>query len=152
MIYISSSWKQRERVRKLANLLREAGFKVYDFTDPSCRETPEIPPEKFPEQFDPNLHKYADYINKPEWRAAVEENRRAIEKSEIVVLLLPCGADAHADYGYALGLGKRAVVVGHPDKGDRSPTHLWAEKILGTIEEAVRYLCQNRFCGPGLQE
>lgn len=152
MVYISSSWKQRIRVRKLATLLREAGFRVYDFTDPSCRKTPEIPPEKFPEQFDPDRHNYAEYINKPEWRAAVEENRRAIEKSEIVILLLPCGADAHADYGYALGLGKKAIVVGHPEKGARCPTHLWAEKIVETEKEAVRYLCQNRFCDPGLQE
>ena len=137
MIYISSSWKQRDQVRRLAFLLREKGFRVYDFTDPICRKMPEIPPERFPEQFDPDIHNYAEYIQKPEWRAAVEENRMAIENCEVVILLLPCGADSHADYGYALGLGKKAIVLGCPEKGVRCPTHLWADKILGTMEEAV---------------
>ena len=49
-IYISSSWKNRERVRNYAMLLRKREHEVYDFTDKNCRETQEIPPEKFPEQ------------------------------------------------------------------------------------------------------
>lgn len=74
LIFIASSWRQRKRVRKLAEQLRKIGFDVYDFTDPSCRETEEIPPEKFPEQFNPERHNYWEYLNQPEWRSAVEEN------------------------------------------------------------------------------
>lgn len=38
-VYISASWKQRERVRALALAigLRGAGHEVYDFTDPDSR-------------------------------------------------------------------------------------------------------------------
>jgi hypothetical protein len=35
-IYISSSWKNRVRVREIADLLRLHGYDVYDFTDPRC--------------------------------------------------------------------------------------------------------------------
>jgi hypothetical protein len=77
--YISSSWKNRKEVRDLALSLRELGHEVYDFTDPRCRKTPEIPPEKFPEEYDPDQHSYKDYINsQSEWRIGVEENKEAV--------------------------------------------------------------------------
>jgi hypothetical protein len=142
MIYISSSWKQRERVRKLAIELREHGYSVYDFTDPSCRSTPEIPPEKFPEPFDPDKHDYEAYLCKnPEWRAAVDCNREALDHTNMVVLLLPCGLDAHADAYYALGRGARLIISGAPVAGERAPVHLWASMMVATddrVLDAVR--------------
>lgn len=146
-IYISSSWKQRDRVRALAIQLREAGFTVYDFTDPTCRQTPEIPPEKFPTQYD-GESSYAKYIQAvPEWRSAVECNRRAIDECIITLLLLPCGLDAHADWAYAVGRGKLTAVVGHPPAGERTPTHMWADTLLDTDAEAVAW-CQQQLDHP----
>lgn len=139
-IYISSSWKNREHVRQLAIELRELGHNVYDFTDPTCRRTPEIPPEKYPEAFDPERHVYREYINKPEWRAAVMENKAAIEGANLIILLLPCGADAHADWAYGVGQEIPAVVVGHPKAGDRSPVHLWANAILDDDKALFQWL------------
>lgn len=55
MIYLSSSWKNRDRVRSLAIALRAAGHDVYDFTNPACRNVPEIPPERFPDNSLPTL-------------------------------------------------------------------------------------------------
>ncbi|MHB8927801.1 MAG: hypothetical protein ACYC9Q_09130 [Bacillota bacterium] len=126
-------------MRNLAHALRAVGFDVYDFTDAACRTTPEIPPERFPETFDPTKHVYADYINRPEWRAAVFENRKAIERCDLVILVLPCGNDSHADWAYGVALGKRSIVVGQPRPGERSPVHLWADAILaGEVQpEAV---------------
>ena len=126
-VFIASSWKQRTRVRALAVSLRSAGHEVYDFTDPACREQPEIPPERFPDAFDPVHHVYREYIQAvPEWRGAIEGNRRALERCDLVVLLLPAGNDAHSDWAYAVGAGKRSLVVGHPNAGDRTPSHMWA--------------------------
>ena len=138
MIYISSSWKNRDRVRSFANALRALNIPVYDFTDPTCRDTPEIPPERFPEAFDPAKHKYEAYLRSiPEWKAAVECNRRALDACSAVVLLLPCGPDAHADWAYAVGRGKFTLVVGSPKAGDRTPTHLWANAFAASDEEAL---------------
>jgi glutaminase len=142
-IYISSSWKNRERVRELADLIRDAGYDVYDFTDPRCRKTPEIPPEKFPEQFDPAEHVYGEYLQNPAWREAVEENKKALDRCAAVVLLLPCGIDATADWAYAVGLGKKSVVIGHPPAGERSPVHLWANAMVEQGCEVVEYLRSN---------
>ena len=82
-------------------------YEVYDFTDPQCRKSPEIPPEKFPAQFDPKVSTYREYISNPYWRGAVEGNRVAIAWSDVVVLLLPAGADSHADWALGVGMGKR---------------------------------------------
>lgn len=140
-IYISSSWKNRDRVRALAIALRAQGYEVYDFTDPACRKSPEIPPEAFPEQFDPNKHVYGDYLNTvPNWRQAVYTNLDAIRNCDLCLLLLPCGADSHADWGVAVGLGKRTIVVGHPKAGERTQSHMWAEKLLRNEAETLSYL------------
>jgi len=124
----------------MAIKLREMGHEVYDFTDPKCRKTLEIPPEKFPEEFDPDKHFYSEYISKPEWVSAVYENHKAIKEADFIILLLPCGNDSHADWAMGVGAGKPNVVVGHPRKGERSPVHLWSDKILDTLEQLYEYV------------
>jgi hypothetical protein len=139
-IYISSSWKNRERVREIADALTEKGHSVYDFTNPACRKTPVIPPEKYPEEFDPETHIYRDYIQKAEWRTAVLENKAAIENAGMIILLLPCGNDSHADWAYGLGLGKKSVVAGSPRKGERSPVHMWADAIVDNEQQLYEFI------------
>ena len=140
-IYISSSWKNRDQVRRIAVELRKCGgHEVYDFTDPGCRTVPEIPPEKFPELFDPEKHLYSEYIMIPEYIDAVNCNRKAITRADLIILLLPCGNDSHADWALGVGMGKKSVVLGHPVKGERTPVHNWADAILDTEEEMFKYI------------
>jgi len=139
-IYISTSWKNRELVRKTAEELRKIGHEVYDFTDPKCRATPEIPPEKFPEQFCSKLHVYSEYLNKVEWKNAVLENFRAVEQCDIILLLLPCGIDSTADWALGVGMGKKSIIIGSPKDGERSPVHLLANKMVQTTEQAIEWI------------
>jgi len=142
LIFIAASWKQRKRVRRLAEKLRQLNFGVYDFTDPSCRKAEEIPPEKFPEQFDPERHNYWEYLDKPEWNSAIEENRQNLDCCQMLVLLLPCGIDATADWAYAIGKGKRTFIIGHPNTGERSPVHLWTDKWFSCEKEFLAFIKQ----------
>ena len=144
LIFVASSWKNRDHVRSFANLCREHGFEVYDFTDPTCRACEEIPPEKCPESFDPAIHNYYDFVNQPRYLAAVFENRSVLSVCSAVVLILPCGIDATADWAYAVGRGALSVIIGNPKKGDFSPTHAWANRIVASDEEAINFL-QNEF-------
>lgn len=129
LIFVASSWKQRDRVRTLANEIRKIGFPVFDFTDPSCRSTPEIAPEKVPELFDHEKQSYWSYLHEHQslWYKAVEENRENIERCSMLVMLLPCGIDATADWAYAVAKGKETYIIGEPKAGERSPVHLWAD-------------------------
>lgn len=142
-IYLASSWKNRERVRQFAIELRKHDFDVYDFTDPNCRAGLELPPEKFPDEFDPDRHLYFVYINRELWYKSVMANKDALDRCDVVVLMLPCGLDAHADAFYALGRGKRLIVTGQPRKGERTPTHLWAEILLYNDNNVLSYLKEN---------
>ena len=121
----------------MAEMLRNHGFEVYDFTDSSRRKQEEIPPEKFPDQFDPEEHIYQEYLNRPEWKNAVVENREALDNCVVVILLLPCGIDAHADWAYAVGRGASSIIVGHPNAGERSPVHLWADALIESDDEII---------------
>lgn len=145
-VYLSSSWKNRDRVRALAiRIEAEAGLRVFDFTNPACRNVPEIPPERFPVQFDSSKHKYMHYIQAvPEWRAAVQFNRQVIERCRVAVLMLPCGNDAHADWAYAVGRGLRTAVVGSPKDGDRTPSHMWCDAFCGEDEGVLRWLADEK--------
>lgn len=139
-IYISASWKNRKLVRELAQTLRLYGHEVFDFTDRNCRQNYETPPEMFPEQFDPSKHIYREYIDRDEWRDAVNENREAIKWSDLIILLLPCGIDATADWALGIGMGKRSIIVGHPKKGERSEVHLWADAILNDPNDILPWI------------
>lgn len=140
-VYLSASWKQRERVRALAEALRGEGHEVYDFTDPRCRKTPEIPPESFPLQFDPERETYREYITgNPYYKAAVHSNYEAIEWCDVVLLLLPAGCDSHADWALGVGMRKKSAVVGQPKTGDRTPSHLWCDQFLDRDEDVSGWL------------
>ena len=86
--YISSSWKNRGRVRNLASRIRDFNHEVYDFTDPKCRKSPEIPPEKFPEEYDPDKHNYEDTGLYPE---DVKELTTALKEERLIKLPFSIG-------------------------------------------------------------
>jgi len=140
-IYISSSWKNRENVREMALRLREDGHKVFDFTDPECRKTEEFPHEKRPKPYDSKKHKsYSTLLRNSDMYAAVMNNQEAIRWCDLVVLLLPCGLDAHADWAYGLGLGKATIIVGTPRDGDTVYTHCWADKVFDDPEDIYHFI------------
>jgi len=144
-IYIASSWKNREKVREMANRLRKDGHKVYDFTDISNRKIPELSPEFIKKgEYDPAKHKsYSDFLRCREMYASVMNNQEALRWCDLVVMLLPCGNDAHSDWAYAVGQGKSTLVVGQPRKGEQSYTQLWADKIIDNPEDVYKFIKDN---------
>lgn len=116
-IYISSSWENREAVRKIAAKMRQQGYEVYDFSDPTCRNTSVIPAEGFPNPYDPSKGTYSNYLNNvPNYFDAVIENKRAVDNADLIVLLLPCDDEAYAEWAYGIGTGnaRSLLDVLHP--------------------------------------
>ena len=80
-------------------------------------------------EFDPSKHNYMEFLHSmPRLINAVRENHRTIREAESMIMLLPCGNDAHADWAYAHGLGKFSIIIGHPKPGEHSGTHVWADR------------------------
>ena len=142
-IYIASSWKNKAKVREIANQLRKDGHKVYDFTDPETRKVPEELPPDAVREFDPEKHKYSEFIRNRNFYASVMDNQEAIRKCDLVIMLLPCGNDSHADWAYGVGQGKASIVTGQPQKGGQSYTQLWADKIIDNPDDIYEYIKEN---------
>lgn len=141
-VYVSSSWKNQARTREIAELIRSSGHEAFDFTDSTTRGgTTEIPPEMLPKSFDPSSGNYRTYLHtQPGWEHVISQNRRALNWCNVVVMLLPCGHDAHADSFYGLGRGAALAIVGKPEAGERTPNHLWADVLLDNDGEIVPWL------------
>ena len=113
-VYVASSWRndlQPEVVWRLA----EAGHEVYDFRNPSMGpgargkgfHWSEIDPDWqawTPEEFKSNLlHPLA--------RDGYASDILGLKWCDAAVLVMPCGRSAHLELGYAIGAGKRSVIL-----------------------------------------
>ena len=131
----------------MAHRLRADGHKVFDFTDPSNRKVAECPPELQQEPFDPEIHSsHSEYMktNAAQFMyGRVMNNQEAIRWCDLVILLLPCGSDAHADWGFGVGLGKSSIIVGKPRKGEQSYTQMWADKFIDNVDDVYEFIKSN---------
>lgn len=130
-IYLASSWRN-ELHQNVLETLRYCDFDVYDFRNPipgnngfSWKKVSEKEVKQWT---------FSDYLSAIEHPTAVEGfyyDRRAIENCDTIVLLMPCGNDAHLELGYAIGLGKRSVVY--------IPPTVEPEKYVGLMYKLADY-------------
>lgn len=109
-VYVASSWRNAKQPNVVTHL-RARGHEVYDFRNPSDGDAgfhwSEIDPAWktwTPEQFAHGLeHRVA--------KAGFNNDMRALEACDAVVLVMPCGRSAHLEAGYASGAGKRVIAL-----------------------------------------
>lgn len=118
-IYLASSWKNKEEVRKLAEQLRGLSFvEVDDFTDPSLG--------RYVFSWDDLEDEYKNvsgkvipsssyvvpikFVRDERSIKAFKEDINRIRWSKVLILILPCGRSAHTEFGYAAAAGKRLIV------------------------------------------
>ena len=122
-LYVASSWRNMLQPNIVA-ALREDGHDVYDFKNPEPRTGFGW------KDIDPNWQNWTA----AEYNAALRANRakdgfasdaNALSAASMCVLVLPCGASAHLEAGWAAGNGKRLCIllpttVGHSLDGTRA--------------------------------
>jgi len=117
-IYIASSWKNQEAVLFLASKLENEGFEV----DAFCRATDTRYAFHWSELVDNEDDlKYYDAIEMladPRTQRAFKEDRKWLDWSDTVIMLMPCGRSSHLEGGYAKGQGKRLYIYGYFPKGE----------------------------------
>ncbi len=144
-VYLASSWRNTRYPAALAGL-RLAGFEVYDFRDPgSMFQWKQIDPgwaDWKPEEI-------VQALGNPLTGRAFDADREAIAGCDALVMLMPCGASAHMELGYAAGLGKRtAVVLAHAVTAREERSLTPPERMyLGASGSAeVMYLLADHVC------
>ena len=110
-VYVASSWRN-ERQPEVVQFLREKGFDVYDFKDPKAGF--------HWSQIDPNYENWTawEYLSALESDLAkkgFDADYNALEECDVCVLVLPCGASAHAEAGFMAGRDKPVYVLLDPD-------------------------------------
>ena len=108
-IYVaSSSWESRKGYLGIVDLLKMAGHEVYAYREQAAA-------------FDWDQVDYAwrgwtmtrfrSMLKHPKVVAAFSHNFDALQWCDALVLLLPCGNDAHLEAGYIAGLGKPVIAL-----------------------------------------
>lgn len=121
--YIGSSFSNISRVRELAAILKEQGFRqTYDWTSNSRAE------------------------DAKELRSIGEAEFAAVKEADFVVILLPAGKGSHIELGLALGFGKRVYLYAGEDLKEHpaeASTFYFLQQVIhliGTFEELKKEL------------
>lgn len=137
-IYLASSWKNEHLVRSMANYLTVLGHEVDDFTNDSNG--------RFTFSFNqiPNVEELdaKSVLNNPLVQRAYQEDKKWLDWSEIVIMILPCGKSAHLEAGYIKGSGKKLIIYSFTDfpKGEFDVMYGFANLITNDIKEIEEFL------------
>jgi hypothetical protein len=117
-IYIASSWKNQSIVLRLAETLEREGFEV----DAFCRSTDKRYSFHWSELVDgeKDLLRYdaLSFLEDSRVQRAFREDKRWLDWSNCVIMVMPCGRSSHLEGGYAKGQGKRLFLWGEFAKGE----------------------------------
>lgn len=143
-IYIASSWKNQKRVLMLAERLEQEGFEV----DAFCRATDKRYSFHWSELVDTEdeLLNYdaIEMLTDPRTQRAFREDKKWLNWSDTVIMLMPCGRSSHLEAGYAKGQGKLLYIYGLFPKGEFDVMYGFADGLFRTeqIDSLVRTLRQ----------
>ncbi len=114
-VYLIGSLRNREVVQAIAAELRSAGYEVFDdWLAPG----PEAD-DKWKEYEEARGHTYEEALQGWAATQVFEFDHYHIHRSDIGILVMPCGKSGHLELGYMLGIGKRAyVLMDKPDRWD----------------------------------
>lgn len=104
-IYLATSWRN-EHYYRILHLLRGAGHKVYDFREKSFQfhALADKPWDTlgFMEQY--------KLLENPKADEAFDKDFAGLQWADVLVMLYPCGNDAHTELGWAAASGMTTLV------------------------------------------
>jgi nucleoside 2-deoxyribosyltransferase len=109
-IYIASSWRNPYQPYVVA-LLRDVGCEVYDFKNPAPGNTGFQWSAIDPDWKNWTPDQYRKALQHPIAQAGYRYDIEALQACDACVLVLPSGRSASWELGYAMGLGKRGIVL-----------------------------------------
>jgi hypothetical protein len=141
-IYLAGSWKNESNLLRIACELRESGHEVDLFCDPSTGRYV----FNFKELGDASIQSGINQIQaqtNQKIRRAFEEDRRWIEWSDALVLVLSSGRSAHLEAGYSKGIGKKLFIFGDFPNGQLDVMYGFADGIFDNIDDLKKTLSRS---------
>lgn len=109
-IYVASSWRNPFQ-QHVVKELRDAGHQVYDFKNPSPGDNGFHWSEIDPEWQDWGAKSFKEALSHEIAEAGFASDMNALKECDACVMVLPCGASAHLELGWAVGAGKATAVL-----------------------------------------
>lgn len=116
MIYLASSWRNTERLDLLAEALGNANWTFYDFRADDEKSSgfhwsdlPGVDPGAG-NVAQTRASTFARMLENPIAKAAYRRDMDHLDAADCLILVLPCGKSAHAEFGYAVAQGKKVIV------------------------------------------
>lgn len=138
-VYVASSWRNNIQPTVVAKL-RAAGFEVYDFKNPRPEDT-----GFHWSAIDSNwknwtVAQFREALGHPVAQGGFKSDMDALKACDACLLVLPCGRSAHLELGWAVGAGRKTVVLStqHPEEPELM--YLMVGLVTGSIDEAVAFL------------
>lgn len=108
-IYLASSWRN-QHLDGIVGMLTFAGHEVLDFREPGCSfNWSDLDPQW--EEWD--TESYLKALENPRAMLGFKSDLDKILAAEWVILVPPCGLSAGIEFGYAVGMGRKTMVLAH---------------------------------------
>lgn len=112
-VFVSTSWLNPHFDDHISALAAIPGLQVFNFRSTGGFDWQDIDPR----WRDWTAQECIKALDHPLAQAEFDTDMGALERADVVVLLMPCGRSAHLELGYAVGAKKRTVYW-TPDAGD----------------------------------
>ena len=136
-IYVASSWRNDGQAA-VVTALRDAGYGVYDFRHPATGDNgfhwSEIGSDW--ESWTPG--EFIDALSHPIADRGFGNDMVALERSDAVVLVMPCGRSAHLELGYAIGAKKTSIIL--LSQSEPELMYKMADYVCTSLEEVLEVL------------
>lgn len=142
-IYVAGSFKNAEKIRNVAQRLREAGLTCYVFCDRGT-ETNTLS-ETLRVQHDTSLLKPNTALQLPIVRKIGCVNFEALKTCQAAIMILPCGNSAHIEAGYMVGRGLPMWIYGPMTRGEFDAMYVMAKGVFDEhefkelVDEVIHY-------------
>jgi len=138
-IYVASSWRN-ENQPKVVSVLRNAGHEVYDFRNPEPGDHGFHWSWIDPKWMSWTSAQFRYCLGHPLAKDGFGKDFDAMKNAELFVLVSPCGRSAHLELGWAVGAGKKTIIL--LDEGcEPELMYKLAEYIcinIGEVIEAIK--------------
>jgi hypothetical protein len=119
-VYVASSWRNPMQ-QVVCATLNAAGIEHYDFRNPpggtgfSWRQVKTAVPSHAPIAAKgsdwEDVDEYLRMVSHPVAVSGYQADFDAMQRADTFVMVLPCGKSAHLELGWAVGAGKRTIIL-----------------------------------------
>lgn len=130
--FISSRWRNRDKVLELVKKLRNKGYSVYCFMEEKHNPgTIHDDPEEVMSKFEA----IQNWRNDPFVKRIFKRDLKGLTSSKCIVVLLPSGKSTHLEAGIGYGFGKKLVLIG--EQMETESLYLIFSKVYKTIDDFI---------------